>query len=239
MTAIGKRKRDEANTWIGDFTKPCFFHVGTFSHDTYRRAFFTDDEIRVIEQAKELVGIDSNQTQLYFAGMAVGVELFEGPLHNNSPFSLQGQMPMPAWSKRNVVRDEFAYHEIERAAFDVLHLSVDIGIFHFAARRCLALASSWEELGANFPPFAAIATKAREPDIAALMANPKTIKPLPLQTHERAAVKYALNWTAEQNLIGSFTSIRQPDGMLRLTKSNAVLQPVTFAGNGYKRSLLY
>ena len=239
MTAIGKRKRDEANSWISEFTKPCFSHVGLVSYDTYRQAFFTEDDIKLIERAKELVDIDSRQTYLQFEGLTVGNELFEGPVHNQSSFWLQGAMPLPAWSKHNVVKDEFAWHKIEQAASDVLHLSIDVGVFSFAARRCLELSSSWEELGANFPPFVAIANKAREYDIAAALGNAKTIKPLPLQPHERAAVKYALNWTAVQNLIGSFTAIRQPDDMLRLTKSGATFQYVTFAGNGYRHQLMH
>jgi hypothetical protein len=239
MTNITKRKRDEVNSWISDFTRPCFSHVGLISYDTYRQAFFTEGEIELIERAKQLVDIDSEQTNLQFEGLAVGNELFQGPVHNHSSFRLQGLMPIPAWSKRNEVKDEFAWHKIEQAAFDVLHLSVDIGVFAFAARRCLDLSSSWEELGANFPPFVAIANKAREPEIAAAMMGAKTIKPLPLQPHERAAVKYALNWTAVQNLIGSFTSMRQPDDMLRLTKNSTTLQHVTFAGNGYRHQLMY
>lgn len=239
MTNIPKRKRDEVKSWISDFTRPCFSHVGLISYDTYRQAFFTEDEIKLIERAKELVDIDSEQTNLQFEGLAVGNELFQGPVHNYSSFRLQGLMPMPAWSKRNEVKDEFAWHKIEQAAFDVLHLSVDVGVFGFAARRCLELSSSWEELGANFPPFVAIANKAREYDIAAALGNAKTIRPLPLQPHERAAVKYALNWTAVQNLIGSFKAIRQPDDMLHLTKSGTTVRNVTFAGNSVEVPFLY
>jgi hypothetical protein len=240
MTDIGKRVRDDFSKMVDNFVEPCFTHVGIVEVDTYNKAFFSERHIAALNDLNGVVNVNRTQFNYEFGTVSIPCPLFAHPVHVTQQINYTHGTTTPiAWAAaRAPCADVIAYNILADASREVYELAIDVAIFKYAAKVCGQKAKSFEQLGATFPPYAAILRSEGFGDQAMLCTQAKTIKPLPLEAHERAAVKYALNWLAVQNLIGTLKSRSFLQGSLRVNKASTSHVKVTFAGNDERMSMM-